>query len=99
MLSLPEAKNWFGENVQILNEKAILTPKGETYRPDRIVISGNNALIIDFKTGAHEPAHQKQIEQYGNLLQTIGYACKMQLAYLEKPEILTFSAQAQTSLF
>jgi ATP-dependent exoDNAse (exonuclease V) beta subunit len=99
MLNLEDSKNWFGENVRVLNEKAILTPKGETYRPDRIVISGQNALIIDFKTGAHEVVHKKQIEQYGQLLQSMGYTCKMQLAYLEKPEILTFSAQAQTSLF
>lgn len=99
MLNLEDSKNWFGENVRVLNEKAILTPKGETYRPDRIVISDKNALIIDFKTGAHEAVHKKQIEQYGQLLQSMGYTCKMQLAYLEKPEILTFSAQAQTSLF
>lgn len=99
MLLLPDAKNWFAENVQILNEKAIITPKGETYRPDRIVISDKNALIIDFKTGAYEKNHQNQIEHYGNLLQTMGYKCQMQLAYLEKPEILTFSAQTQTSLF
>jgi ATP-dependent exoDNAse (exonuclease V) beta subunit len=99
MLNLEDSKNWFGENVRVLNEKAILTPKGETYRPDRIVISGQNALIIDFKTGAHEAVHKKQIEQYGQLLQSMGYTCTMQLAYLEKPEILTFSAQAQTTLF
>ena len=33
------------------NEREILTPDGETYIPDRLLISNEKTIIIDYKTG------------------------------------------------
>jgi superfamily I DNA/RNA helicase len=48
---LPQVNNWFSTNWQVLNEATILTPDGQFYRPDRVMISERNALVVDYKFG------------------------------------------------
>jgi ATP-dependent exoDNAse (exonuclease V) beta subunit len=99
LLQLPETKEWFALGAQTLNEKAIITPDGATYRPDRIILNEKEALVIDFKTGAADQSHHKQIMQYGDLLNAMGYHCRLQLAYLETPKVISVALNPQTSLF
>ncbi len=72
-----------GENIII--EKDIITPKGDVYRPDRIVLKANNASIIDFKTGKHNEQNKKQIDNYAYILADMGYFIdKKYLIYLNE---------------
>ena len=79
---------WFSADWQVLNERAILFLENKmmtTKRPDRVVVKGKEAIIIDYKTaqGAVKrnadgtfvpPAENKrQIEEYKRLLSEIGY--------------------------
>ena len=83
-----EHPEWFSADWQVLNERAILFLEHQmmtTKRPDRVVVKGNQAIIIDYKTaqGAVKrkadgtlvpPAENKQqIEEYKRLLSEIGY--------------------------
>ena len=73
VLTHPELKQYFTGGYHTLNEREIITPEGNTYRPDRVVTNGKSATIIDYKTGKESAHHKAQIAQYGNLLQRMGY--------------------------
>ena len=83
-----EHPEWFSTDWQILNERAILFLEQKmlkSKRPDRVVVKGNQAIIIDYKTAQDvvrrkedgtlvAPAeNKKQIEEYKKLLAQIGY--------------------------
>lgn len=66
-LSLPEVKPWFDGSYEVLNEREILSSK-KLLRPDRIMFSGDKAVIVDYKTGDKSEKHKQQIEEYAKLL-------------------------------
>jgi ATP-dependent exoDNAse (exonuclease V) beta subunit len=84
-----EHPEWFSKDWQALNERAILFWENQTLtskRPDRVVVKGNQAIIIDYKTAqgvATQKAdgslvapteNKRQIENYKRLLEQIGYS-------------------------
>lgn len=86
---MPEVKNWFREDVQVLNETTILTPEGHHYRPDRIVLEGQKAVVIDYKFGEHElPSYHKQVNNYTLLLNRMGYETSAWLCYVKLKKVV-----------
>lgn len=73
ILSNEPMSKWFSENYKVVNEATILTPDGSSYRPDRVMISDSETLVVDFKFGAPSPSHTKQILRYVYLLKEMGY--------------------------
>ncbi|HOY71780.1 MAG TPA: UvrD-helicase domain-containing protein [Tenuifilaceae bacterium] len=66
--------DWFSEKWQELKvEASILTPTGQTYRPDRVMVSNGHAVVVDFKFGEQQNAHKKQVAGYSELLSQMGY--------------------------
>lgn len=72
----PLLTEYFSESQRILNEQNILTVNGKTLRPDRIVIAGNEATIIDYKTGKPSPSHKEQITEYADVLKAMNFKIK-----------------------
>ena len=73
--SLQEVSDWFSGGEEILNECAILLPSGEMYRPDRVLLNGNQATVIDYKFGEEEHGyHKRQIQRYADFLREMGYS-------------------------
>ena len=68
----PVAK-WFEDGIEVLNERDILLPDGRRYRPDRVVLKGNKAIVIDYKTGRPYAHYQKQMGVYCSVLREMGY--------------------------
>lgn len=99
LLEHPEAGKWFHPHEKVLIEQAIVTPGGHTTRPDRVIIDGKNATIIDFKTGEERPEHREQITEYGKLLSAMGYQCTLYLYYLESHRAVKVEENPQTVLF
>ncbi|MBD3724888.1 MAG: ATP-dependent helicase, partial [Flavobacteriaceae bacterium] len=62
-----------GKN-KVLNEQLILDSEFGNLKPDKIVIQGNNILILDYKTGEFSDNHKKQIEKYTLTLQKMNYS-------------------------
>ena len=74
LLAHPDVAAWFAPGLTVLNERSILTPDGDTYRPDRIVSDAQGRLtVIDYKTGHPTPAHRQQVGRYMDLLRAMGY--------------------------
>ncbi len=72
----PDLALYFSDQYQILNEQEILLKDGQSLRPDRIAISGNEAVIIDYKTGKSSPLHKEQITHYADVLKDMGFTIK-----------------------
>ena len=74
IVSHPELKDYFTQDHAIYNEKDIITKDAKILRPDRIVINKNNeAVIIDYKTGLHDPKYQQQLHDYQDVLEEMNY--------------------------
>jgi predicted Ser/Thr protein kinase len=80
----------FEKGLIIKNESEIITDNGELFRPDRVVINGKKAVIIDYKTGGEKSSHKKQVIQYGELLQKMGYEVTAKLVvYIEEERVVS----------
>lgn len=89
LIQQPEMHPFFNEVDELKNERAILLPSGETYQPDRVVVKKNETYIIDYKTGQKESSHQKQLQNYQNILLQMGYTnVKSYLLYLKERELV-----------
>lgn len=74
----------FASDQKILTERQILTPSGEIYRPDRILLRKQETVVVDFKTGKEDESHKTQLEKYGKLLETMGFpSIKKVLLYID----------------
>ncbi|MCR9228221.1 MAG: UvrD-helicase domain-containing protein [Flavobacteriaceae bacterium] len=83
----PKLKDLFLDGLDILNETEILTTDGLLLRPDRIVISGDKATIIDYKTGKPSPSHKEQIANYADILRDMDFKIKQSIIVYIDQEI------------
>ncbi|MCD7973176.1 MAG: UvrD-helicase domain-containing protein [Candidatus Azobacteroides sp.] len=73
--SLPETAHWFSGNYKVLNEASILQHDRKFRRPDRVMITDDEAIIVDYKFGEKEQrAYTKQLKDYGKLIQKMNYS-------------------------
>jgi len=76
LLDRQPAASWFeeAEGRKVIRERSILGGDGEVYRPDRVLIDGLQATVIDFKFGrAERPGYHEQVRAYMRLLKDMGY--------------------------
>ena len=71
----PEVGEWFGVWDDVRRENDIIcSHKTGTRRPDRVMISGERAVVVDYKFGEDKlSSHRKQISGYMKLLTEMGY--------------------------
>ncbi|MDR0725895.1 MAG: UvrD-helicase domain-containing protein [Prevotellaceae bacterium] len=74
------AEKWFADDnvYKIITEKSLLLPasmnKGASRRPDRIMLSKHETLIVDYKFGVlKKDSHITQVKNYVQLLETMKY--------------------------
>ncbi|HYQ56517.1 MAG TPA: 3'-5' exonuclease, partial [Draconibacterium sp.] len=86
-LQLPEVKSWFDGSYKVLNERDLLS-QDKLLRPDRIMYSGDRAIVVDYKTGEKLPKYNFQVQQYAKVLQQSGFKyVSGYLWYLHSEEI------------
>ncbi|MGJ8683222.1 MAG: UvrD-helicase domain-containing protein [Nonlabens sp.] len=92
ILSAQHFEKYFHTDLTVLNERGILTPTGEKFIPDRLIIDQDMVTIIDYKTGAVEEKHRDQLDYYAALLQEMDYKIKSKiLIYTDKLEELVWN--------
>ncbi|MDR0661063.1 MAG: UvrD-helicase domain-containing protein [Prevotellaceae bacterium] len=94
----PIVHTWFTNSWTLKTETEFLLPKQKKQgvsiqRPDRVMISDNEAIIIDYKFGTLElPSYQKQMRTYIQGLQQMGYAkVKGFIWYIDTEKIVEVS--------
>ncbi len=87
IMELEEAAPFFDPlpHQKILNERDILTADGHFIRPDRVLLEGDEARVLEIKTGEPDRSHHKQLERYKQALTSMGYRCEGLLLYTQGP--------------
>jgi hypothetical protein len=67
---------WFDQAAEVLNERSIFASDGSEYRPDRVVLSEDGVIVVDFKFGAPEKKYLRQVGRYASLYGALGYKVK-----------------------
>jgi len=66
-------REWYSDKYEVINEREIFTD-GRIYRPDRVMIDGKRAIVLDYKFGEGETAaYERQVRNYSDLLQNMGF--------------------------
>ena len=74
LLDTPEANEWYDGRYRVLNEVEILFGSGLAKRPDRVMLRGDEVVVIDYKFGQRKlKAHQAQVREYLRLIREMGY--------------------------
>jgi hypothetical protein len=87
LLANPLILPFFLPDNRIRVEAEILRENGHVYRPDRVILRENEAVVLDFKTGKPAKEQEKQIGLYGKLLNEMGYAKVSKYLVFIEPEI------------
>jgi ATP-dependent exoDNAse (exonuclease V) beta subunit len=91
MIRESQVEHWFSGEYKSYQEHSILTEEdGEVVskRPDRVLISDKETIIIDYKFGKAHPSHKKQVQQYMKLLDNMKYPnIKGYLWYVEERKV------------
>ena len=83
--SLPQVKDWYSGTWQLFNECDIIWQEnGElrTRRPDRVMMRGEEIVVVDFKFGKPNKKYNKQVQGYMQLLVRMGYVAENIRGYL-----------------
>ena len=76
-LENPEVADWFSDKWTLFRECNILTRDQQgnavTKRPDRVMINGDKAVVVDFKFGKPNEAYRSQVLEYVQILEQMGY--------------------------
>lgn len=90
-LENPIIADFFDTRWQIRNEDSILLNDDHynVYRPDRVMCSGDTAIIVDYKFGKESKYYRKQVERYKELLTQMGYRnVKGYIWYIEQEHVV-----------
>ena len=74
LLKNPDVKDWFSGNWDVKTESTILIDRSLSKRPDRVLIKGDKAIVIDYKFGDVESSTNiAQVKEYMDYLTQMGY--------------------------
>ncbi|KYG72233.1 ATP-dependent exoDNAse (exonuclease V) beta subunit [Roseivirga ehrenbergii] len=68
----PKISVWFSDDYEVFNEREIWF-EGKAHKPDRLLIKGKEAVIIDYKKEKESPAHHEQVKRYMNAMKALGF--------------------------
>jgi len=81
----PKLRTYYQNGPDIRNEREIIGENGLILRPDRLVIDGKKATIIDYKTGRQDLKYSEQLCAYSNALLAMGYLVEHKIiVYIDK---------------
>lgn len=89
VLEHEELQQLLATGAETINEKSIIDINGKVYRPDKVLISGDEVVVIDYKfTIKESESHIRQVHGYRNLLLAMGYRqVKTYLFYAHTAEL------------
>ena len=83
VVSHPKLMNYFSGEYESFNERELTDGFHQIVKPDKLLIKGQKAVIIDYKTGQPEEKHKAQIRNYSSVIKQLNFEVqKMILVYL-----------------
>ena len=90
LFTIPQVADWFNSSSAVYNEQEIVSKDGHFYIPDKVIVKGLNAIVVDYKTGKPSERHALQIMKYGKLLEEMGFPhVEKYLLYINDLEIVS----------
>ena len=88
--SHPDLKPYFLPGLKCKLEAELVTQQGELLRPDRIVFTENETVLMDYKTGKQNTKnYMKQLFKYESALVSMGYSnIKKLLVYVDDMKVV-----------
>lgn len=86
LLSSEGVQQWFSDDYEVYNER-VLHYNGKELKPDRLLIKGKEAIVIDYKTGEVSGKHVAQVQLYMEASAAMGYQVKGYLLYVEQMKV------------
>jgi ATP-dependent exoDNAse (exonuclease V) beta subunit len=69
-------EDWFSGKYSVYSELSVIVKENGTVttkRPDRVLLSNDSTIVVDYKFGAPHDSHQKQVQEYVSLLKGMDY--------------------------
>lgn len=80
---------YFTSNEKSFAESEILVPGERSSRPDRVLVRGDEAIVLEYKSGTESDDHIHQVKHYKSLLERMGYKnISGKLIYLSPLQII-----------
>jgi ATP-dependent exoDNAse (exonuclease V) beta subunit len=88
VMDMPQSQSWFNASHHIFREQELVATNGETLRPDRVVVTAEKVVVIDYKSGTENKKHKEQVSRYKDELSRL-YQLPVEgyLLYTEGPSI------------
>ena len=83
--SLPQIQDWYSGTWRLFSECEIIWQEDgvlHTRRPDRVMMRGEEVVVVDFKFGKPDRKYNRQVQGYLNLLTRMGTAPATTHGYL-----------------
>jgi ATP-dependent helicase/nuclease subunit A len=89
MVQHTEAGDWFSGTWKVFTETDLLT-ENDTFRPDRMLIRDDQAVVVDYKSGDSKmESHFRQVQRYVSILKETGIPqVKGYLWYIENNQLV-----------
>jgi len=85
----PLVQEWYMDKWEVRTESPVIVRGGRYKIPDRILFTKEEVRVIDFKFGEPHPHHLRQVREYLNLMQEMGYInIRGYLYYAEKDNVV-----------
>lgn len=76
-LQNPMVNNWYNDDWKLYNECSIIytdeAGSMQVRRPDRVMVKGNETIVVDFKFGKKKEEYHTQVREYIQLLNEMGH--------------------------
>ena len=83
VINHPKLKEYHTKDSKVLNERVMTDVDGQLFIPDRLIIDGDEVIILDYKTGEKKESHKQQLLKYQRVLQNMNFnITKKVLVYL-----------------
>ena len=88
IVSHPQLAAYFSSDVEVYNEREIMTSCGKIIIPDRLVVFKDfTAVILDYKTGDSNEKHETQLENYSKIIEEMGYKVTKKILVYINPNL------------
>ena len=67
------AGRWFDGSWKSIRRESNIISGNNTRRPDRVMISDDEVVVVDYKFGQEGKLYQRQMSEYISLLRQMGY--------------------------
>lgn len=64
---------WFSTSGRVYNEATIFTGKGNSLRPDKVIIEDGSVTVVDYKFGSPKDSYANQVGGYVDQFKEMGY--------------------------